>query len=101
MFGTPGGRQLKFGSFEVNAVYLSPIGWLPLNFSSAQAVIGMVFTAWPCRSVQRKLKVFTEEGYHTPVRSPVWTAVWFAFGVCPSSADENVVMVAQAIKTSL
>src|SRR5215470_17495145 len=100
MFGTPGGRQVKFGSFEVSAVYSPPIGWLPLNFSRAQAVMGMSFTGWPCRSAQMKLNVLTDDGYQTPVKSPVCAAFWLSLRVCASKADENVTSVADAIKTS-
>src|SRR5579864_5413229 len=101
MFGTPGGRHSAFGSLEVSAVYSPPIGWLPLNFSWPQGVRGSAFKCWPCASVQMKLKVFTEDGYQTPVKSPVCAAFWLAVGVCASRTDENASSATHSIKTIL
>src|ERR1700730_6608139 len=100
-FGIPGGRQLKFGSLEVSAVYSPPIGWLPLNFSAPQDVSGRVFMRWPCGSVQMKLKVFTDDGYQTPVKSPAGAAFWLAVRVCASRTGENVISAAHPSNTIL
>src|SRR5271169_2678942 len=99
MFGTPGGRHSEFGSLELSAVYSPPIGWLPLNFSWAQGVRGRVFKCWPCASVQMKLNVFTEDGYQTPVKSPVCATFWLPVGVCANRGDENRSSAALASET--
>src|SRR5580704_4340466 len=99
MFGTPGGRHSEFGSLEVSAVYSPPIGWLPLNFSWPQGVSGRAFRCWPCASVQMKLNVFTEDGYQTPVKSPVCSTFWLPFGVCANMGDAKRTSAALASET--
>src|ERR1700687_5720889 len=99
MVGTPGGRHSEFGSLESSAVYSPPMGWLPLNFSSAQGVRGRAFKCCPCASVQMKLNVFTEDGYQTPAKSPVCAAFWLPVGVCANRGDENRSSAAHASET--
>src|ERR1700733_5333475 len=96
MFGTPGGRHSEFGSLEVSAVYSPPIGWLPLNFSWPQGVRGSALKCWPCASVQMKLNVFTEDGYHTPVRSPTDDVFLLALFVCANKTDEHTTKIMNA-----
>src|ERR1700694_398021 len=96
--GTPGGKQLTFGSFELIAVY-GPMGRLALNFSSAQGVRGRVFKGWPCGSAQTKSKVFTDDGYQTPEKSAVWAGFWLVARVCASRTDEKMSSVIHPSET--
>src|SRR5579871_6267730 len=89
-----------FGSLEVRAVYAPPIGWLALNFSSPHGVRGSAFRRWPCASVHMNVNVFTEDGYQTPVRSPVGAAFELSFCACENVMTGDATSNAHARRAS-